>query len=300
MKTLRVPRSLIGKLSGFGLFAFALLLGSFVEAKADPVNLGAASGFAVLGIGSNTTISINGGNGVHGNVGGRNNIALDNPSNIFGQVILGSGGSFHSTAQNPVVATQNAALLTQAAADARAAATTAAGLAATNTSILSVNLSNSTGTITGGAMRNVLNLTSVNLNHGTLILSAPAGGSFVLNVSGNFVLNTGSILLSGGLTADDVLINVTGTGSAVAFTGGGNQSVVFGTLLATDRNIQLSPGLVNGRIIGGGNQITLVSGSQANGPAVPEPTTLLLLGTGLAGAALKARRRRKAHGGDTA
>ena len=237
-------------LKGIILALLMLTLGASAETKADPVSLGAASGFTVLGIG-NTKISINGGNGVHGTVGSNGQIALDNPSNIFGDVILGSSGSFKSTAQLPVTVTQNAALISQAGADARAASTFAAGLAATN-SLTSIHFSNSSQTLNGGAMVNVLNLTEVNLNHGTLILNAPAGGSFVLNVSGDFVLNTGSILLAGGLTANDVLINVTGTGSNAAFTGGGNSSVVFGTLLVVDRNIQLSPGMVNGRIIGGG------------------------------------------------
>src|SRR5260370_4333358 len=151
-------------------------LGSMTETKADPVSLGAASGFTVLGI-NNTKISINGGNGVHGTVGSNGQIALDNPSNIFGDVVLGSGGSFKSTAQLPVNSTQNAALIAQAAADAKAASAFAAGLAATN-SLTSIHFSNSSQTIIGGAMVNVLNLTEINLNHGTLILSAPAGGSF--------------------------------------------------------------------------------------------------------------------------
>ena len=81
-----------------------------------------------------------------------------------------------------------------------------------------------------------------------------------------------------GIQPKDVLYNILGSGGQVAFTGGGGgtgccKSSVDGTLIALNRNIALSPGLVNGELIGGQN-ISIVSGSTVKcppSPCVPNP-----------------------------
>ena len=280
------------------LFVSAMVFLAFgATAKADPVSLGAASQFAVLYIGSNSgnTVQMSNPQGeVTGDVGLLNG-NLDSSGPIIHGRLFFASASQHATFSGAAGVTGgtfvNPTLLANANTDARSASTTAAALAATN-STTSVH---STTTLTGGAGRNVVNLTDLVLNGGALNLVAPAGGSWVVNVTGNFILNGSDINVSGGLTASDVLINVIGAGSDVHTTGGGNASTVNGTVLAVDRSIKLSPGLVNGRIISGGDVIQIVSGAKVNCPNcnnVPEPTTLLLLGSGIAGLVGVVRKRR--------
>jgi len=155
-----------------------------------------------------------------------------------------------------------------------------------------------------------------------------AGESFILEVAGNITLNGGNnfsggqIRLGGTLdSSDDAVIkaqkvstgdNVTASGGssnpcsaasqgnlgttlgAVLCPGGidtGNtlpNAFIQGILLDTQGGVGFSPGMVIGEIIGGGNEIRLVSGSQVINnvqatTGVPAPATVLLLGGGLVG-----------------
>ncbi|HVS35504.1 MAG TPA: choice-of-anchor A family protein, partial [Gemmataceae bacterium] len=131
---------------------------------------------------------------------------------------------------------------------------------------------------------NVLNVTGINLGNGqTLTLSGSAGSQFVVNDSGGLTLNSGAIALSGGVTADDVVFNMI-NGGAVSTSGGlNNESVLNGLVLDATGKIQLTPGLVNGEIVGGDN-INLASGATINNtptPAVaPAPPSLVLMSLG--------------------
>jgi PEP-CTERM motif len=69
------------------------------------------------------------------------------------------------------------------------------------------------------------------------IIGGP-GDSFVLNDSGGFSFNQSTIVLQGGITSDNVLFNVTGTGSGVTVSNG--HSTFQGTLLAVSRDITLT------------------------------------------------------------
>src|SRR5205823_160488 len=76
-----------------------------------------------------------------------------------------------------------------------------------------------------GQTVNVTHLTNLQLSNGDdLFLKGLAGQQVVIDVSGTFKLNAdaagGKILLQGGLTADDVVFNITGTGADVATSGG--------------------------------------------------------------------------------
>jgi hypothetical protein len=177
-------------------------------------------------------------------------------------------------------------------------------------------LGNITGTQTLTATHTgyyVVDIGNLNLGNGEhLTLSGPAGTQFVLNVGGNITLTGGNgsgIDLLGALTVNDVVINVTSTSSGDNVTASGGSSpdpnhpgntlpnaVINGILLDVAGGIGFSPGMVNGEIIGGGNEIRLVSGSQAQPPPVPEPATIVgalscLIPLGLAGL-LRLRRRR--------
>jgi hypothetical protein len=228
------------------------------------------------------TLSLNGSAGpeVNGNVylvAGAN-LSIGNPPQITGSVF---------TNQN----------LSQANTDARNASTTFAALSPT-TSVSGGAISGTT-TINGGAGVNVVNISSLNLGNGqTLTLNGPAGSQFVINDSGNLVLNSGRINLTGGLTDDDVVFNVTSTGNAVSTSGGlNNEAVINGILLAPNSGVAMAPGLINGELIAGGSTIHLVSGASVinapTPPSVPEPATVILLLTGVPAFGILSRRRKK-------
>jgi hypothetical protein len=288
-------------------------------ARADFINatLGSAgpSSWAILSTGnpSTTDFALNGPGTTLGNVGvgATGKLSLDSSNGhpataITGNVFLATGSSItHPQQVHGSVVTGADAVLAQAAVDAQAAAGTFAGLSATNGT---TSIGNATGTITGTTGVNVLNVTGLSLNHAALTLSAPKGGQFVINDSGAFTLNSGVIQLAGGLAPSDVVFNLTGTGPDVHSSGGGNSSVLNGILLAEDRNIAFSPGLVNGEVISGGASIHFVSGAEVNqaGPpppapapppvvdTAPEPASAVLLVLGLpalAAYAYRARRR---------
>jgi len=73
--------------------------------------------------------------------------------------------------------------------------------------------------------------------------------------------------VAAGVQPGAVEYNIIGSGEQVAFSGGGGgtgccKAIVDGTLLAPNRKIALSPGLVNGQVISG-LDISIVSGSSA-------------------------------------
>ena len=131
--------------------------------------------------------------------------------------------------------------------------------------------------IAGVAGVNVICVRDVNLSGKQVTLFGPAGASFIINVTGNFVLTGGGhgpqIRVAGGVQPKDVLYNIIGAGPDVAFSGGGGgvnccAAIVDGTLLAPQRKIRLSPGLVNGGVISA-KEISIVSGSSVRCPGSP-------------------------------
>ncbi len=209
---------------------------------------------------THTNVTFNNQSSIQGNVGvpAVGNLSMSGNAFINGTLFLNTAGSWsHSGTSGAANFQQNAATdaqLNQAVQDALNASQQAAALPSTQPSITNINLG----------------------DHG------------IFNISGNFS-DQGLVLLTGGITADDVLFNVIGTGSSVQFSGGGNQAQLNGILLAPFRDIQLSPGLVTGEIIGGGNILTLTSGADA----VPEASTTMLLiaGTVFFGAVVFCRRK---------
>ena len=131
--------------------------------------------------------------------------------------------------------------------------------------------------VIGGPGVNVICVGDISLSGKQLTLFAPAGGSFIINVRGKFVLTGGGqgpqVRVAGGVQPKDVLFNIIGSGSDVSFSGGGGgvnccAAVVDGTILAPLRKIKLSPGLVNGAVISA-KEISIVSGSSVRCPDSP-------------------------------
>lgn len=150
-----------------------------------------------------------------------------------------------------------------------------------------------TGALNGAGGRNtVVNLTSINITNPSKNLTINGGPTdyFIFNVAESVVVTNGAIGTTGGIPASHILFNVLGTGDSVKLSNG--SSVLTGTFLApkVGQKITLSPGTVNGSIIG--YQIQTSSGPTVTGLTfVPEPGTFGLLAIGLGGLALAGRRR---------
>jgi hypothetical protein len=128
---------------------------------------------------------------------------------------------------------------------------------------------------------------------GTLTVNGTASLYVVIDItgSGNFSWNQ-QVLLTGGITADHVLFNFTGTGAMQV--SGAHGGVLNGDILALGYSMNMDNVTVDGRVFGGaGQNFQLVSGFTLNQPVnVPEPSSVALLGLGgLAGTAARLRRR---------
>jgi len=213
--------------------------------------------------------------GVFGDVGiGPNGkLSLTGTQFITGKVILAAGATFsNSTHASPGGGVQTNADLSMAIMDATNASANLASLMCDQT----IGTLSGTQTITAThSGLNVICVTNVVLNGGavvTLSNGAFAGVEFLLNVTGKFVNNGGKIVAGGSVQPSDVLYNILGTGAAVAFTGGGGSAgsccnaSVDGTLLAVNRKINLSPGLVRGGAVISALDISIVSGSKVTCP----------------------------------
>ena len=263
------------------LLSVAAALAFTGSARASVVNLGQAGQFTLLALGGSIDDSgpigpqgnpynINGPVGV---VTAGEKFQASGSVRYSGPVYLHSGVTYNSSAPGvPQPTMSNAVdnMLTQAAHDAFAASSFASGLAATAT----YGTINSDLTISEANNGHyVFNIDTISFSGGkALTLNGTKNSTFLLNVSSGITLSPGSIVLSGGLTADNVLINYTGT-KDVQFSGGGNSSQVFGTILAPNATVGLHPGFVAGSIIA--NAITMSSGADV--VPVPEvaPSSLI-------------------------
>jgi len=297
-----------------GLVA-ALLLGCVGEIRAgfvsDTLGTAGPGNYAILTLTptGGSDIALNGPGTTNGNVGisspgnlqlnASNNAPVSNTA-INGNLYLGNTATVNNTAQvSGTVFTNQNSLLSQANTDALNAATAFANL--TPTQSVPGGKINGTTTINGGAGVNVVNVSGINLGNGqSLTLNGPAGSQFVVNVSGNLTLNSGTLALSGGLTPSDVVYNFTGNNPSLQSSGGlNNESVANGILLAPKGTVDFAPGLVNGELIANGQHVHLVSGASVNqtppGNVVPVPPSVVLMGLGgLAFAATLIRGRRRA------
>ncbi len=264
----------MNKVFKVGLLGLVALVATSFAAQASVVNLGSAAGWSVLTYNSNNTSdsAFNGGpiGVVNGNWTQSGGQQTDNqkPATVY----LSPG--FHNNGPAVLTTVFDSAKLNAAWTDAVNASNAMAAMTPTQTfgainSGLTIS-ENSVGTY-------VFNISSINLNQDKITLSAPAGSTFVLNISGDVTLNGGSagngILLSGGLKSSDVFINLTGVNSTLTTTGGGNANQIFGTVLAvgTGASVNLHPGQINGEIIA--RTLTTSSGSLSVVPEV-SPTSV--------------------------
>jgi Flp pilus assembly protein TadG len=137
---------------------------------------------------------------------------------------------------------------------------------------------NQTQTLNGGATTNVVDLTRLTLsNNSILTLNAPAAGSFVVRVSGTFTLSNNSrIVLTGGITSDNVTFVRTGTGTVTL----SNNSLLYGSILSPNGAISLSNNSTVYGVLVSSKNITLSNNSLLT------PTIPWLPSTGSQGAVL--------------
>lgn len=280
----------------FSAVAAGLMLSS--PARASVVDLGQAGQFTMLALGG--SIDDSGPLGPQSDpwtVDGK--VGVVTPGQKFqasgsvkynGPIYLHSGVTFNSSAPGVPQPTMSAAvdhMLEQAKTDAFNAFNQISLLSATAT----YGAINNDMTISESANGHyVFDISSITFSGGkALTLNGTKDSTFILRISDSLTLSPGSIVLSGGLTANNVLIDFTGT-KDIQFSGGGNSSQVFGTILAPNATVGLHPGFVAGSIIA--NAITMSSGADI--VPVPELGTLFpVIGLMTAVLSTSVLRRRK-------
>jgi hypothetical protein len=133
-----------------------------------------------------------------------------------------------------------------------------------------------TGSVDGNSLGTyrVFSVTSVSFPNGIFTINGSLTDQVVLNVAFSASFN-GSIVLAGGLTSDNVVINMFG-GNYPTHTGGPtltvstNGATTTGTFLDPNGAMQMNNSTLNGRFFGGDVQNQqIVSGANINAPTPP-------------------------------
>src|SRR5258707_490256 len=276
----------LGLLAAASIFTF--LPGAAFAAL--PYSLGAAANYAVLGIGGNSGFHgqievYQSGTVINGNVGAGpyddwthgidatingavNYDTTDLPPTVTGSIT----GGVH---QVSMASTVNAELTAEANYFALAPTT--------NFSTL-----NEDQVIVGNGGLNVIRITGDVTLKKTLTLQGTAANSFVFQLTASdatsaheLTLSGMTMILSGGVTANNVLWDMHGNGGGIVISSGAD---VDGIFLAPDRGVLVDASIVNGEVIGGGgsdaNDNSMSVHSTSTITNVPEPGAgvLALLG----------------------
>jgi PEP-CTERM motif len=308
-------------LGGAGAYTVFGLGSTQSVGSADSVTLNTAEIYGNVAVGADTSSGTASGNGSFQKGFIQGNLFIDGATTAASYTIVNknftvSGTVFGTVPANPGpnpdstgTGTFNLAPAVQDAIDRSAFYNSLPGqVALGNFSLNSANTTLLAGTYSA---------TGFSMNSGSILtISGGPNDTFVLNDSGDFSFAKSFIVLVGGITADNVLFNITGTGTTVTVSG--SNSIFYGTVLAVSRNISIdgigtgspqgvslgpdglagtaddNPGF-DGRVIGSLSTSATVlnlgisGGAEIN--AVPEPTSIALFGTGLTALTLFLRRR---------
>jgi choice-of-anchor A domain-containing protein len=232
------------------------------------INVGSADYFTVLAKGDAgfTDNTITGPSFVIGNYGlGGGKLSITGSSTINGKLVRHSGTQLNTSGAGAITggSSINDAQLDQAFADAQMLSD-AAAMEAVTPAYASLTNVNGSMTITGGpGEKVVLSLQNFKLDGGaTFTLQGTATTTFIINVAKNFALTGNSQIVLSGVPPQNVLFNILGKGSQVAFSGKAGMS---GILLALNRKVDLSSGHVTGKVIA--NQVVITSGGSVVSPS---------------------------------
>ena len=225
-----------------------------------------------LGSGVNDVNTLSSGANIWGDVAfaGSGKSNLSGLGSIRGDVVSHSGGSMVKSSTfgitGSVVNTGRNTDLENGASDAISASNFAVGLSASAGYPTTIN-QNTSLSLSGAANQTVvLQLTDFVLS-GTaaLTLQGTASTTYIINVTNKFALSGSSVVqLSGGLTSDNVLFNVVGSGDATM----SSSAVLNGIVLATGRTMKMSgSATVYGQVIA--NKVAMSGVSTVRRPISP-------------------------------
>jgi hypothetical protein len=295
-----------------GALVIAVLAAFLLDrpANAAPITLGTAANYGVL-VGSGQTLDLNGSVAISGNVGvgSASSVQLSGINAVSGTAYEDSGVSTSyglglTFVTGGTVTASMASTVSSALAASNAAAALAATPGLTNQNG-SISLSGQSLTIKAvtNLSENVLYISSLSLLNSTLTFddNGYTNAKFIVDITGGFSVNSTGALKSviqgiNGASADDIIFNIEGTGSAVSLTGNSTNSVI-GTILAPSRNVTVGGGgSLSGALIAGvnnaGKSYTVSSSSggynitslgytpRSNTTNAPEPTSIFLFGAG--------------------
>jgi hypothetical protein len=253
------------KLVAVSVAVLLAIAGSLDRVNASGINLGSAADYGILGLDGSIINLSSGPLRVNANVGVGDNGTLNfsGGGQINGRVDHSASATLN-TGGNTITGGTDQIDFSGIQSDVQNLVTSLNSLSPTET--LS-SITNPT-TLTSTGSQNVVSVTGdIHLSGGNLTLSGAPGDVFVFKIGGTMELSGNTnIVLTGGLTANDVVWDFLGSGSQFQTSG---QSDTAGIFLAPDRVININGGVHESEFISG-ETLSFQSNPVINPIPVPE------------------------------